>query len=240
MSELPWHDIECGGYTADLELWRELAAREAGPVLDVGAGSGRVTLDLAARGHAVTALDIDAELIAELSARADRAGLQVPTAVADAAGFELPGAPFGLILVPMQTIQMLPGRSARAAFLASARDHLADRGLLAMTLSEHLRTFEADPEWLPLPDTGERDGARYASFPLAIRERGDVVLLERMRQLTAPDGSTTVDYNTVEMARLTAAGLEAEVAEAGLRPESRVEVPETELHLGATMVTARG
>ena len=55
-----WHDVECGGYAADLPLWRELAAREAGPVLDVGAGTGRVALDLARAGHDVTALDRDA------------------------------------------------------------------------------------------------------------------------------------------------------------------------------------
>ena len=54
MSEVIWHDIECGGYAADLPLWRELAAAEAGPVLDVGAGAGRVALELARHGHAVT------------------------------------------------------------------------------------------------------------------------------------------------------------------------------------------
>ena len=35
MSTIVWHDVECGGYRADLPLWRELAAAEAGPVLDV-------------------------------------------------------------------------------------------------------------------------------------------------------------------------------------------------------------
>ena len=52
-----WHDTECGSYDADLPLWRELAG--AGPVLDVGAGTGRVALDLAARGASVTALDVE-------------------------------------------------------------------------------------------------------------------------------------------------------------------------------------
>ncbi len=50
-----WHDLECGGYSADLPLWRELAARcavSAGArVLDLGAGTGRVSLDLARAGH---------------------------------------------------------------------------------------------------------------------------------------------------------------------------------------------
>ena len=33
MSAIGWHDVECGGYTADLPLWRELAGQEAGPAL---------------------------------------------------------------------------------------------------------------------------------------------------------------------------------------------------------------
>ncbi|MEO8688852.1 MAG: class I SAM-dependent methyltransferase, partial [Solirubrobacteraceae bacterium] len=89
MSDVIWHDIECGGYAADLPLWRELAAAEAGPVLDVGAGAGRVALELARHGHAVTALDRDAALLAELEARAGAAGLELRAEVADAAGFEL-------------------------------------------------------------------------------------------------------------------------------------------------------
>ena len=31
MSAIVWHDVECGGYTADLPLWRELADRRGGP-----------------------------------------------------------------------------------------------------------------------------------------------------------------------------------------------------------------
>jgi len=42
-----WHDLECGGYRVDLQAWLELAERAGGPVLDVGAGTGRVSLALA-------------------------------------------------------------------------------------------------------------------------------------------------------------------------------------------------
>src|SRR3954447_12989570 len=94
-----WHDLECGGYREDLPRWRSLAGETGGPVLDVGAGTGRVTLDLAAGGIPVVGLDIEPGPLAALAHRA--AGLAVETVVADARHFEL-GRRFPLILVPMQ------------------------------------------------------------------------------------------------------------------------------------------
>ena len=67
-----WHDLECGPYRADLPLWRWLAGREGGPVLDVGAGTGRVTLELAREGHELVALDRDAGLLRELKPARER------------------------------------------------------------------------------------------------------------------------------------------------------------------------
>lgn len=122
-----WHDLECGGYDVDLPLWRQLAEEAAGPVLDVGAGTGRVALDLARRGVTVTALDADPLLLGALSARAAKAGLVVETVCADARELAL-DARFSAIIVPMQTIQLFGGPEARLGFLARVREHLAPAG----------------------------------------------------------------------------------------------------------------
>ncbi len=104
-----WHDLECGPYSEDLALWRALASECGDPILDIGAGTGRVTIDLAARGHQVTALDRDPVLLAELERRSQ--GLTVTTALGDARDFSL-GRRFALCVVPMQTIQLLGGRDS--------------------------------------------------------------------------------------------------------------------------------
>ena len=233
-----WHDVECGGYEADLPLWRELARDAGDPVLEVGAGTGRVALRLALAGHAVTALDHDPLLLSVLAARAAEAGLQVETVTADAARFDLAGRDFALIAVPMQTIQLLDG-PARAGFFACARRALAPGGLVALALAERPEAFEAPGE-LPLPDLGERDGWRFVSQPLAIRIGEASWRIERARQLIAPDGTRTNEADVVELAALTPEDLAREGAAAGLRPAGARRVAATPEHVGTEVVLLRG
>jgi len=235
-ADVIWHDIECGSYVADLPLWHELARTAAGPVLDVGAGTGRVALDLARAGHRVTALDRDPELLAVLAERA--AGLNVDTLVADAAGFDAGDAAFALVAVPMQTIQLLPDAAARAGFFASARRAVAPGGLVALAIAGDLESFE-NPE-MPVPDTGETDGWRYVSQPTAVRRVDGGTRIERLRHAIAPGGDRTVAEDVVVLAAVSAADLEREGAAAGLRPLPGRYVEPTDDHVGSEVVLLRG
>jgi SAM-dependent methyltransferase len=229
-----WHDLECGVYTEDLELWRTLARECGDPVLDVGAGTGRVTLDLARRGHRVTALDRDPELLAECERRAD--GLPVQTVVADARRFAL-ATRFALCLVPMQTIQLLGGATGRAAFLRCARRHLRDGGRVAMAIADTLEPFDSRERGpLPRPDVTERDGVVYSSQPTAICAQPDGFVLARRREVIAPDGSRGTEEDLIHLDRLDATGLEREGAAAGLTPAGRLLVAPTHDYAGSTVV----
>ena len=233
-----WHDIECGGYAADLDLWRELAGAASGPVLDVGAGTGRVALHLAAHGHYVTALDRDAELLGALRERAAARGLAVETVVADAAAFELPRR-FALVAVPMQTLQLLDGEPARAGFFRSAALALAPGGLVAVAIADALEAFDEHAA-LPFPDVGEADGLRYVSQPVAVRERPEAVRIERIRQIVSPGGGRTSEDDVIELRRLDPEKLAAEAAPHGLRAEAPIDIPPTDEHVGSTVVMLRG
>jgi SAM-dependent methyltransferase len=234
-----WHDVECGSYDADLTFWRELAAAEAGPILDVGAGTGRVALDLAARGHEVVALDIDGELLDELRRRAQARGHDVETVIADGARFELPGRRFGLILAPMQTLQLL-GESGRAGFLRAARAHLAAGGLVACALADAFEAFDAEHVLLPLPDTLVVAGVQYVSQPVALRDEGDRVAIERIRQTLDGNGHRTATPNLIHLDRLDAARVAAEAASAGLTAQPPCWIAPTDDHVGSSVVMLRG
>lgn len=234
-----WHDVECGSYDADVAFWRELAAAEAGPILDVGAGTGRVSLDLAAQGHDVVALDIDPEFLAELQVRAAARGLAVETVVADGGAFRLPGRRFGLILAPMQTVQLL-GASGRAGFLRAARAHLAPGGLVACALADAFEAFDEEHVMLPRPDVLYVDGVQYLSQPLALRDEGDRVAIERIRQTLDGKGRRTASPNLLHLDRVTPAIVEAEAQAAGLTPLPAHWIGETDDHVGSSVVVLRG
>jgi SAM-dependent methyltransferase len=234
-----WHDVECGGYDADQRLWRELADAEGGPVLDVGAGTGRVALRLAEAGFDVTALDRDAELLGALTERAAARGVRIGTVVADATGFTLPRR-FALIAVPMQTLQLLPDAAARSGFFASAARALAPGGLVAAAIADSLEAFDEEAA-LPLPDVGEADGLRYLSQPLAVRDEGPAhVRIERVREIVAPSGRRSSEDDVIVLTRVSAGTLAAEAAPHGLRAEPSRIVAATDEHVGSTVVMLRG
>ncbi|HEY8778621.1 MAG TPA: class I SAM-dependent methyltransferase [Solirubrobacterales bacterium] len=228
-----WHDVECGAYEADLPLWEELAEGADGPVLELGCGTGRVALHLARRGHAVVGIDSDAELIAELRERAAGERLTVGAEQADAAAFSLDER-FGLIVAPMQLVQLLSSADSRRACLRAAAAHLAPHGVVALAIVETGVT-SVPPSPL-LPDVRERDGWVYSSMPLGAIREGDSLLVERLRQTVDADGHLKESRDAVRLQMLSAAELEHEGCDAGLTPAGRRRIEATDAHVGSTVV----
>jgi SAM-dependent methyltransferase len=244
-----WHDIECGSYSADLPLWRELAAQACGDeqlqLLDIGAGSGRVALDLAAHGHLVTALDRDAELLAALGERALAAGTPVQTVCADARTFALERRDFALCLAPMQTVQLLGGASGRLAFLRRAHAHLRPGGLLACAIVCDIEPFDcAGGDIGPSPETASIAGTDYVSRAISVRVGTHSVRIERERSTlsqaqAAAHEQPRRERDVVELDRVSAGKLRGEGRQAGLTSAGTRAIPATAEHVGSEVVLLR-
>ena len=228
-----WHDLECGAYALDLELWTELAAAAHGPILDIGAGTGRVSLELASAGHDVVALDVEPELLETLDRRAQAHGLAVQNVVADARTFSIDRR-FALIVAPMQTLQLLAGRHEE--FVERAAAHLLPGGILAAAIANP-PSYEGD--LLPLPDMLERDGWVWFSQPVAIRPVEAGALIERRREAVSPEGERTITADRIVLAHVTPDDLEAAGRRHGLEPLPRRWVPESDDYIGSDVVVLR-
>jgi SAM-dependent methyltransferase len=226
-----WHDVECGGYDADLALWERLAGEAGGPVLELGCGTGRVALHLARRGHRVIGVDREPELVASLRERGRE--LPVEALAGDARELRLPerAAP---VIAPMQLLQLLPSAEDRVRCLSAVARVLPPGGSFAAAIVERLPEPGGGQD--PIPDVRDVEGWVYSSLPVdAAVDRGDIVV-RRLRQTVSPAGHLEEEPNEIRIHALSAERLEAEGAEAGLAPRERLAIPPTDLHVGSTVV----
>jgi SAM-dependent methyltransferase len=239
LDHVRWHDLECGGYSADLRFWAELAATHApagGPrVLDVGCGTGRVALPLAAAGHGVVATDVDPVLCRALEQRASAQGIALEVVVADGRALEL-REPFGLVAVPMQTIQLLPGAAGRRAMLEGIRRHLAPDGVAAIAIVDAIEPFGPEDAIGVPPDMQDFHGTVYASRPVGVSLVDGRIVLDRVREVVSPDGHRDRSENRTLLELIDGATLEGEARAVGLRPLPRAEIVATAEHVGSQVV----
>jgi SAM-dependent methyltransferase len=228
-----FHDAECGGYRADLEIWERLTAGLDGPLAELGAGTGRVSLHLAALGRPVVAVDCDAALLSALERRAEAAGLEVGVQHSDASELRAP-EPLAAVIAPMQFLQLLPPQ-ARARVLEAVARALRPGGRLAAAILGE-ETPAGPGAAKPLPDVREVEGWIHSSLPLDVRAEPDGLLIRRLRQTVSPRGELSDEVDETRLWRLEAGRLEAEAAEAGLAAIARVGVPPTRDHVASQIV----
>lgn len=232
-----WHDAECGGYAADLRTWERLAREGGGPVLDLGAGSGRVSLHLARRGLEVIAVDSDPRLLDALRARAGEEGLGVGTLAGDVR--ELGGAPLSVAtaIAPMQLLHLLGGRTGRERLLRALFELIEPGGSLhAALLAEMPAAGSFEPE--PIPDIRESSGRWvHSSAPISVDVSAAGLEIVRLRQLVAPDGALSEERNVVRLERLEAERLEEEAATLGWSVLGRTPLDRSEDYVDSVIVS---
>ena len=239
MTEAVWHDIECGSYAADLPLWDELAGEAPRDVLDLGCGTGRVSVRLARHGHRVTGIDLEPAFLEEAARRAQAWKVGLDTVATDARSFDL-GRRFDLVLAPMQLVQLFHGPEERMGMLNAVAAHLRPGGLFGAALMS-LEGEDVGDEYIPPgPDMRDVDGWVYSSQPVAVRllDRGSAISLDRLRTIVAPDGGRTSEPSEIRLELLSPDQYEDEVAVAGLALAGRREIAPTEDHVGSVVVLA--
>lgn len=117
-------------FTADLDFYLGLAARQKGPVLDIGCGTGRVLLPLLQAGNQAVGLDSSVNMLSLAQAKLAAAGLEAPLFQGDMRDFDL-GRQFSLVIIPYYAMIYMTGDQERRQVFQCCHRHLAPGGLLA-------------------------------------------------------------------------------------------------------------
>lgn len=234
-----WHDAENGAYAADLAMWERIAAESPAPIVDIGAGTGRVSLHLARRGFDVIAIDNAPELLAALEFRAQQAGLAIRTVAADARELAATGIEAGVVIAPMQLAHLMGGAEGRRRLLRGAKALLPPGGrfhlvLLTESAEAELGDTSTPP---PLPDVRERDGWVHSSLPTAVVFGPSGIEVHRRRELVSPSGELQTEDYVITLDYLTAGELEAEARDSGWIVGERTEIGVTADHVGSVVVS---
>lgn len=157
------HEVPGGD---DIGFFRRLAATTEDPILELGCGTGRVTIPLAEAGHAIVGLDRSAAMLAVAARRRRSLPPEVRRRVrfveGDMADFAL-GRRFGLVFAAFRVFMALPDPERQRAALARVHRHLRPGGLLAIDVFDPwLHRVTPDPwpareiDEVRHPETGRR------------------------------------------------------------------------------------
>jgi SAM-dependent methyltransferase len=219
------YDLDLSVDPGDLDLYRALAARTDRPVVELGAGSGRVAVPLAAAGHEVTGVDLDAAMLARARARAAAAGEGTAARLRLVRSDLFTARPeglgeFGLAILALNSILVLGGPRDQRRAIGVLAGLLAPGGIAVVDawqpVADDLVRFDGrlSLEWLRHDPASGRDVTKLAAawYDGATR----TVTLTTIFDEAAP-GAAPVRWTRVDALHLISADeLRAHAEDAGL------------------------
>ena len=229
-SDAALYDYEYRRRRADVTFYRDFAKRhfggKPGRILELGAGSGRVTIPLARDGHTVTALDQSAAMLAKLRTRVAALPASVAPRVtvhaADLRGFRVPGT-FPLAFAAFNVLEHLYTRGEIDACLRAVSDHLEPGGVFVFDVQlPDLGWLARDPtkRWAKTRFTDPT--TKRAMFYSTNHDYDPISQIAIIRLYYDPaDGKGSGHVVQLTQRKFFPAELEALVAHAGLRVVDR-------------------
>lgn len=147
--DVTYYDHTYRGRRDDVAFYRDAARRLGSPVLELGAGSGRVSVPLAEDGHAVVGLDPSEPMLERARARAAERGIAADGLTlhrGDMRDFKL-GARFPLVIAPFNVLMHLYDPDDFARCFACVAEHLAPGGRFVFDVRvPQLKELARDPD----------------------------------------------------------------------------------------------
>jgi len=171
----------------DVPFWRNLALHQGGPVLELGCGTGRISLPLARAGVPLVGIDRSDPMLARARARVRRARLSGRVQLIRGDIRFLPFASastFSMVMAPYGLLQSLLRERDLAATLAEVRRVLRPGGTFGLELVADLPAWEEYKKRLSLKGWRSRPGGSHVTLVETVRQ-------DRARRLTLFDQEFT-------------------------------------------------
>lgn len=229
-----WYDLQHDAFEDDLRFYEEVASGAGPDILEIGCGTGRLTVALARMGRSVTGVDASAAMLARCQARlsAEPAAVQRRVTLAHADARALGGVvprPHSLALIPLNTLAHFTTLDDRLVVLSQVRERLVPGGSLVLDVDLHgpRRLLELpghlwlDDVWMIEPQDADRGAVQVAhlftAFPLP---GGDGLLVTHFYDAQAADGTVRRTIARMPMALLTCGEVELTLRQAGFAVEA--------------------
>ncbi len=128
------YDLLYSGFTEDIQFYVDEALTAKGTVLELGCGTGRVSLPIALQGVNLTCLDISRGMIGALERRIDASSdLSQPLRIVhgDMRNFSF-NEKFDLIIIPFRSFLCLLSVEDQVRTLINIKRHLSNKGKLIL------------------------------------------------------------------------------------------------------------
>ena len=127
----------------DIPFWRRTALASTGPVLELGCGTGRVTLPMARAGVTVVGVDLSEPMLRRARDRVRRArlGRRARLVRGDIRALPFPSQRFSLVAAPYGILQSLLREADLNSTLNAVHDVLAPGGRLIVELVADLASW---------------------------------------------------------------------------------------------------
>ena len=151
----------------DLPFWRNVALQVGGPVLELGCGTGRLSIPLGRAGVPLVGIDRSAPMLARARRRVSRAGLsrRVRLIRGDIRHLPFPSRrrPFSMVLAPYGMLQSLLRERDLTATMAAVHQVLQRGGTFGIELVADLPSWAEYRKRVSLSGwRGRKGGARIA------------------------------------------------------------------------------
>jgi ubiquinone/menaquinone biosynthesis C-methylase UbiE len=177
------------------DFYLNLAKQSPGPILEIGCGTGRITISLLKAGAEVDGLDLSASMLEQLKQKANAIGKQPTLTASDMARFQL-NKKYALIFITFNSFVHNLTQEDQINCLRCCREHLLPEGKLVFDTyfpGQHVLAAEQHTRVLELETTHPTTGRLLRMY--------DTRSFDRVKQLqhsitemeeVLPDGSINV------------------------------------------------